>query len=365
MSVGYYQSKEELEKSIESVMEDTINSTAKMLAYRTICEINLPEESFGNITLKENYEYIQHHEVAAWHTDYEIKKGEYQAKVNTRKGKVSVYFDAKAELKEDYTPAMFGGVRVGGKEEPSQNIGKETTQQQGVYDPKKFDLEKINDKYIAEIKERKTGNGYIQYSVNYANEEVQQLIEKRKLDILLNFAREANDNMYYFLQKDGKRIISSKMEGLEEGEASYDVVSKALNDQETIDKFKKEFERNIDIYIRENRASKLNNEIESYIEQIEDWEKGNLELRERFNFQDFVRKEIGEKISELQKNKDARVYNSTYKEIKYLSHNIGHNNYLENKMELSEENFEKLLNKAVGQLNSLDKKNENKISRKM
>ena len=176
MSVGYYQSKEELEQGIDSVMEETINSTAKVMAYRTIGEINLPEESFGNITLKENYEYIQPHEVASWHTDYEIKKGEYQAKVNTREGDINVYFEAKAKLKDSYTPSLLGGVAVG-EEKSDPDIGKETTKLQGVYSVDKFDLEQTNDKYISEIKK---DNGYIQYSINYDNEEIKKIIVNAK-----------------------------------------------------------------------------------------------------------------------------------------------------------------------------------------
>jgi len=360
MSVGYYQSKEELEQGIDSVMEETINSTAKVMAYRTIGEINLPEESFGNITLKENYEYIQPHEVASWHTDYEIKKGEYQAKVNTREGDINVYFEAKAKLKDSYTPSLLGGVAVG-EEKSDPDIGKETTKLQGVYSVDKFDLEQTNDKYISEIKK---DNGYIQYSINYDNEEIKKIIEKRKLEVMLDFTQAAKETMLYLLQKD-RKIISSKIEGLGEKERAYEVVLKALNKPENMELFKRELERNIEINIKERRSSKLNNDIEEYTKKISKWEKENFEVRERFEFQDFVRKNIKEKIEELQKNKDERVYNATYKEIKYLSQNIGYNNYLENKMELTEENFEKLLNKAVGQLNSLDKKHENKISRKI
>lgn len=358
----YYKNKKELVEAINSNMDTTINYVARMLAYRAINDVNIPEEDLGKVVLKDNYEYLQPQEVAAWRTAYEIKKGEYQAKVNTKEGKIRVYFEAKAELTEDYTPSLYGGVKVGeNKENP--NIGKETTMLQGVYSKEKFDIEIENDKYIAETKSRKYGGDYIEYSINFENEEIKQILEKRKLNMILNYAEAAYNDMDYRLTGKGKRIIQSKMEDLDK--PSYEIIEEELNKPENIEKFKKEFERNVIIQIRNIKPSELNNEIESYIEKIKDWKDQKLELEERFALEDLKRKEIEKKIENLKENRDERVYNATFKEIDYLSYNVAYNNYLENKLELTEENFDKFLNKAVSELNTLQKKNDNKIKRKI
>jgi hypothetical protein len=363
----YYQTKKELEKGVNENIEKSINSAAKMLAYKTINKMNIEEEFFGNITLKKDYEYEVSQEVAAWRTAYDIKAGEYKARFNIREGKINVYFDSIGVLKDNYTPSLFGGVAYG-ESKIDPNIGKEKEIMQGVYSPDKFDINIESEKVLMEIKQDKYSGSYYSYSLNFENQEVKNIIEKEKLKMLTSSSSYIEDNLVYSMKNnvDHRMFHKEEFKGTEfEDIHPTKIYNKIINQPENKEKFRKEYERLVELNIKDIKASKENNFIELYIEEIKDWKEDKLELREGFKFENFQRK-IQDKINELidEPSRDERVLNTTYKEKRYLSFNMAHNAYLENKKDLESVNFDSLLNKAVGKLNNISRecKSKNKIS---
>lgn len=97
----------------------------------------------GTLEIKESYKQQLSHEVAAWHTEVEIKAGEYPLYVNFSAGKAYVATDhIDAVITDNYTPSLYGGVGIGGRD-GSEDIGKTSKQMIGV---SRYMLEE-NDKF--------------------------------------------------------------------------------------------------------------------------------------------------------------------------------------------------------------------------
>lgn len=84
----------------------------------------MPIKYVGTLTIHEPVDVELSHEVAAWATTLRLEPGCYPVMGEDFRGRRGMWAEVPGTVVRNYTPALFGGIRVGGGRDGSEEVGR-------------------------------------------------------------------------------------------------------------------------------------------------------------------------------------------------------------------------------------------------
>jgi hypothetical protein len=222
---------DEYKKQLVDIASENINHEVNRIFYN-LKNVDIDKVNVGKVEVTEDYPIRQNCEVAAWHTDYDVKSGEYDLSGNIVDGKIHLFFDAKAVMTDDYTPALFGGVKVG-EDTTSQDIGKESTRMEGIpiYNldnlAKPFKVKLDTELYIP-----KQVDGRSTLEINFKHPSVVEVMNLKADVAKYSAFNTFLESVVYLRNEKHGRVDYDDLEknNISNGNARYDLIAKTLNE---------------------------------------------------------------------------------------------------------------------------------------
>lgn len=140
----------------------------------------------GTLTIKEPIKHNLSYEVAAWYTELELEAGTYEITARLTDSS-AVYLQAAnvpAVIVQNYTPSLFGGMAIGGRDGSEEN-GKKTSTNFSVY-PSMLESSNLKIELTKEAQGwLKPGYGWL---INFESPEYENLKHERRINDALNRA---------------------------------------------------------------------------------------------------------------------------------------------------------------------------------